>query len=256
MQDLFNADVYCADFEDSKTKNLINQWCSNKTNGKFNGVIDSIDPTTLLMLINAMYFEGIWCSKFDKTKTFESTFDGLNRQSKIDVMSSFMKTECFVTDDYCAIVLYFGLTELYLILPSSDIETFCRTLTPECVNKMIKDKGIYDVNLGLPRFSVGNTADLKPVLTSMGLPEKVYIDKTGIPYIFEADYDISQKTYANFDEDGSVLVSVNFAYMLVGHPWIIDVLGILNVTFDKPFAFFIRNYTTGTILMAGRVCDI
>ena len=39
-------------------------FCSENTNGKIDKVINEINPETILMLINAIYFKGTWVEKF------------------------------------------------------------------------------------------------------------------------------------------------------------------------------------------------
>lgn len=61
--DYYSADVRPADFNDNATVDLINNWINSKTNGKINEVIDTIDPETVMYLINALYFNGGWKEK-------------------------------------------------------------------------------------------------------------------------------------------------------------------------------------------------
>lgn len=63
---------YNASFFELINAEQINNYCSENTNGKINKIIDEIDPRTVLMLINAIYFKGIWVTKFDESSTKKS----------------------------------------------------------------------------------------------------------------------------------------------------------------------------------------
>ena len=84
----------------------INNFCSENTNGKINHIIDEIDPKTSLILINAIYFKGIWIEQFyegntknrsflnyDKTRVFAETmyfkykFNNYYEDEKVQMIS-------------------------------------------------------------------------------------------------------------------------------------------------------------------------
>lgn len=65
----FSANVQSINFANTvKAVNTINGWVSTGTNGKITKVIDmgSVDGSTEMVLINALYFNGIWKHQFTK----------------------------------------------------------------------------------------------------------------------------------------------------------------------------------------------
>ena len=53
--------------------NQINEWVSEKTNGKIPSIISSIDNIKMI-LINAIYYHGVWRNQFRKSNTKQETF--------------------------------------------------------------------------------------------------------------------------------------------------------------------------------------
>merc|ERR1740121_477136 len=45
----------------------INKWCSEATHGMVPTILDAIPPLTVAVLVNAVYFKGMWADKFEHT---------------------------------------------------------------------------------------------------------------------------------------------------------------------------------------------
>lgn len=59
LSNYYNADINRVNFQDKvKTKNIINQYIRNKTNGKINQLLDTVDSGAKLMLTNYILFKG------------------------------------------------------------------------------------------------------------------------------------------------------------------------------------------------------
>jgi serpin B len=53
---------------------MVNNWVSKQTKGLIPGVISYIDPGFLLILVNAVYFKGLWDKPFEAKHTIEQSF--------------------------------------------------------------------------------------------------------------------------------------------------------------------------------------
>ena len=75
--------------EQSRTE--INQWVEEQTNKKIQELIPqgSINASTKLILVNAIYFKGDWDVKFHKSRTYKQDFHVSPTQKKqTDMMHS------------------------------------------------------------------------------------------------------------------------------------------------------------------------
>jgi serpin B len=76
----FDAVVQAMDFAAPGAATTINNWVEEQTKGKIKEIVDDpIDATTVMFLINAIYFKGDWTHRFDKGKTARAPFYGVRR---------------------------------------------------------------------------------------------------------------------------------------------------------------------------------
>ncbi len=54
------AEKYLAPIEPLISVEQVNNWCSNKTHGKIDKIIDVLGPKTVMILLNAIYFKDEW----------------------------------------------------------------------------------------------------------------------------------------------------------------------------------------------------
>ena len=65
---------YESTIEALKDVDQVNYWCKVKTHEKIKKILDSIEPNTMMILLNAVYFKGTWTKKFDPNYTQQSNF--------------------------------------------------------------------------------------------------------------------------------------------------------------------------------------
>ena len=68
-----SAEKYKSTIDNLISVDQVNSWCFNATNGKIDKIIDDINGI-LMILINAIYFKGIWKKTFDKKLTKKMCF--------------------------------------------------------------------------------------------------------------------------------------------------------------------------------------
>jgi serpin B len=64
--DYFGSSAYKADFNSSGTVRDINRWVKSNTNNLIDKIVDKIDPSTAMYLINTLYFEADWQNQYGK----------------------------------------------------------------------------------------------------------------------------------------------------------------------------------------------
>jgi serine protease inhibitor len=60
----YRSEIYSRPF-DTSTVNEVNSWVDKATNGRISKLLDQIDSSNIMFLINAIYFKGDWVDKFD-----------------------------------------------------------------------------------------------------------------------------------------------------------------------------------------------
>lgn len=72
----YDTSIEPLDFKDTQgTANQINSWCANVTNGHITKLIQPSDiSSSVMIMLNAIYFQGQWRQPFPKNQTTESQF--------------------------------------------------------------------------------------------------------------------------------------------------------------------------------------
>lgn len=59
----YNAEAKSFDIKDPSVPGQVNGWIESKTNGLIKNMINELDSRTVMLLINAIYFKGMWLSQ-------------------------------------------------------------------------------------------------------------------------------------------------------------------------------------------------
>ena len=71
----FGATIKPLNFNDaSGSLTAINSWVNDQTHGKIPTILESIKPSDVMYLINAIYFKGSWRTRFDAAQTIAAPF--------------------------------------------------------------------------------------------------------------------------------------------------------------------------------------
>ena len=66
----------------------VNNWCRYQTHGKIDKILEVLEPNTLMIILNAVYFKGEWRSKFETFATTKLPFYNFGSEEvTIDTMS-------------------------------------------------------------------------------------------------------------------------------------------------------------------------
>ena len=252
LEDFSNiAQDYSAPVEPLKSVEQVNNWCSNKTHGKIKKILDQLDPNTLMIILNAVYFKGEWSSKFKSYATKKLPFYNLgNEEIKIDTMTQISRIKYYQDKKVQAIELRFNKDSMsaIIILPAegTDINKYIDTLSisNEEYNKIIEGLNRAKVNLQLPKFELEFKENLNDVLSSLGMYnafDPINADFTGLRKAGEIYIGkVIHKTYLKVFEDGCEAAAVT----------VIDVIGnsipvedkIYDMKINRPFLFLLKNH--------------
>jgi len=255
----YQAEVRPADFDNPETVNLINSWINGKTNGKIKEVLDSIDPSTVMYLINALYFKGDWQAKFDPNKTTSRPFyDLMGREISCEMMDKTGLIEFYEEEDFQAADLLYGSGHfsMTILLPSHDknITDMITTITSDKWSTITDGFQETEMQLIMPKFKTEYKRKLKEILTMMGM-EVAFTDNADFTGMREEGQllinDVIHKTFVEVNEEGTEAAAVT----------VVDV-GVTSappplprMVLDHPFVYVIRERETGTILFIGQLMN-
>lgn len=71
----YGAEIFNEALSSAATMQKINSWCKDKTSGCIPTFLtEPLNPNCVIALLNALYFNGIWVTPFDKSKTEKGNF--------------------------------------------------------------------------------------------------------------------------------------------------------------------------------------
>jgi serpin B len=256
-----NLDFMGASDDARKT---INFWVEQKTSQKIKDLIPPpyIDPSTCLVLTNAIYFKGTWVKEFDKSLTRdEKFFSGEGRTVYVSMMRRLdedAKFDYMETEDIQMLQMpYLGeKLSLVILLPKEpDITKVESSLSVEKLAQWRKGLERQRIDVYIPKFKIDAKYFLAENLQNLGMPTAFSgADFSGMSagggglYISQ----VIHQAYVDVNEEGTEATAATAVIMSRS-----IMMGPRTPVFraDHPFIFMIQDEETGCILFLGRVSD-
>ncbi|XP_006861956.1 PREDICTED: glia-derived nexin isoform X2 [Chrysochloris asiatica] len=264
-KDVFKCEVRNVNFEDPASAcDSINMWVKNETRGMIDNLLSPdliTGELTRLVLANAVYFKGLWKSRFQPENTKKRTFVAADGKSyQVPMLAQLSVFRCGSTSTsndlwYNFIELpYHGESISMLIALPTESSTPLSAIIPYISTKTIDNwMNIMvpkRVQVVLPKFTAVAQTDLKEPLKALGITEMFDPLKANFAKITRSENlhvsHILQKTKIEVSEDGTKASSATTAILIArsSPPWFIV---------DRPFLFFIRHNPTGALLFMGQI---
>lgn len=167
------SDIENVEFSKAQeTADLINAWCSNKTENHIKNIVTADDVAeSVILLLNTIYFNGFWSQPFPENQTTPMDF---NLDSKSALQTPFMIN----TGDYryyesrelnskILRLPYKGLKfAMYIILPQEveGIDTLMTKIDSSTLHRAQYLLEEVEVKVGLPKFRFSNSINLNEIL--------------------------------------------------------------------------------------------
>ncbi|KAL4717063.1 hypothetical protein ACJJTC_016950 [Scirpophaga incertulas] len=226
----------------------INKWVSKNTNNKIDKVIvpDALTADTQLVLVNAVYFKGLWAIKFrpESTTTGDfylsnggkkaATFMRMRRQFKADIDQD-------IASQILVLPFEGGQYSLVTILPTegASIPAVMASLTKE---KLLAYQSMTsrEVAIEIPKFTVKSDSDLGIVLQQLGVTNIFgpRSDLSGIGKLNDYSPRVSSASHSamfSIDEQGGVAAGAS-------------TFGAVALSYDDPSLLFKANRPFITVL--------
>jgi serine protease inhibitor len=251
----YNAKVSALDFANPSSKNTINSWVSEQTQGKIPSIIDNIGSDLVMYLINAMYFKGTWQSQFDKSKTAKGTFNlSADHQVQADFMNGDKIKLRTAADPNVAIYeLPYGndIYSMVIVLPKGNVQLadVVENLDGNKWKNWMTNLSNTSAAIKMPKFKFSYTKTLNETLAGLGM-SNAFSNAADFTRINEAGKlkisEVKHKTFLDVNEEGTEAAAVtSVGVVLTSAPQ--------PIVIDKPFMFAIRERHTGLILFTGLV---
>ena len=260
----FRAEAHELDFSSPAAPSTINAWVDRATHGMIPSIVDHLDATEVLDLINATYFKGDWQQPFDPAATAEASFHlAAGRSATVPLMNRSGFFDYGEGPGYQAVGLPYrgSALRMLVVLPRETLgaqQLATAYLDParlDAVRSSLQPR--RQGSLSLPRFSLDYSSGLVDALRQMGMGSAFAADAdfTAISPSCEFGCSISnvlQKARLEIDETGTraaaatrTSVVATSAVVQRGTPF--------RMVVDHPFLLAIEAPASGALLFVGLV---
>lgn len=274
-------------YDKFKTPDVINNWVEDKTDGMIKKVVDQVDEDFALGLANAIAIDVEWASEFDCSQTIKDVFTKVNgKKINVEMMNatfSSNKYKYLETDDAKGIIIPYksydpstgkvnydsdNNLEFIAILPNSSVEEYINNLTSDKLDELLSSSksasSKYEIKLLLPRFKYSYDAEnFKEALISMGIKDAFSFNDANFTNIMDKN-DMKgnlyvgtavHKTYIDVNEKGTRAAAVTFFGLKDSAAILEEDKDVVEIKFDKPFIYMIRDSKTKEMLFFGAVYE-
>jgi len=262
-QDFYRAEIATLDFGNASAVATINAWVERNTGGKIEKILDQIDRSAVMFLINAIYFKGRWSKPFDPRRSREMPFmlSG-GRQHQHLMMAQTGKFDYYAIQGFQAISLPYGAgrASMYIFLPEqrSSLRAFRRELTYKSWDVWLRHFRPAEGTIVLPRFKLAYEATLNDALKALGMGiafDQRRADFGGMIADGKPSANIDEikhKTFVEVNEEGTEAAAVTSIGMI---RTTMAPQRNFSMIVDRPFFCAIRDNQTGALLFMGAITD-
>lgn len=257
----YGADVFSEPFDNS-TKNKINFWISENTDGEIKNMLSEIPSETVSYLINTVLFEAEWAEPYHKPNVRENYIfhSASGKDQKVTMLHSgeyglveLGKTKGFVKNYANCNYAFVGLLPDIGVSVEDAAESFSGKEFIDAVRNTADVKVVVTV----PKFDFDCKFELNDALKSMGMPAafnsaqadftNLGVSPLGNIYIGK----VLHNTFIRFDEKGTKAGAATVVQFDAESAMVQEKIEYL--VFDRPFIYAIIDRTSGMPIFIGAV---
>ena len=263
MKDVFDTKVSRVDFTGDTAIDELNGWISDATQGMIDEMFDKedepFDALTVMVLLNAIYFNGNWSEPFDPDKTYDTDFNGATATESVRMMSSREEVRGYQGEDYVSVRLPYGADERFAmiaVLPD-DMEAFIAGLDAQSFKDLTKILlPVENPVVNLPVFEMEQKVKLNDVLNALGMDKAFSESEADFTTMAGEDIlwidEVLHAAKITVDEEGTEAAAATSVEILArSMP-----MESFEFIADRPFLFFIMDTQNDLVLFTGKVMDL
>jgi serpin B len=239
-------------------REAIDAWVSERGRGAIGALLGpaSLSSATRLAIASTAYLRAPWKIPFAPASTRPGAFtDDAGQRSSVSFMTQDAAVGHASRDGWTAVeLLYAGdeLSMVFLLPETQPLRTAQQQLDDELLSRLLGALERRPMRLLVPRFRVEWAAPLSPVLRGLGATDAFSeradfsgIDGSRVLQLAE----VVHRTALTVDETGTEVTTASAALIRLTSAR----RPPLEVRLDRPFAFLVRDRSSGAFLFVGRV---
>ncbi len=242
----------------------INKWVAEKTNGRISDLLDELSPDDLMVLVNAVSFDGKWKNGYSDDDVWTQVFTGGDGQKR-EVMFIHGKESVYLQNEKATGFLKDyddGKYAFLTILPNDtamDINEFIANMTPEEYWTLWESRSEeFEVTTSMPEFKSEYDVQLAKILYDMGMEDAFDERKADFSNMATSQPCISKvihKTFIDVNRNGTSAAAAT-AVVMTDECVREEPDNVKKVICDRPFAYAVVDKETGLPVFLGTVENV
>ena len=263
--DYYGADAYKAAF-DEDTRNDINNWVKEHTDGMIPEIIDEIPDEAIMYLVNALAFEAEWADVYEEHQIREGRFtmeDGTRQD--VDMMHSQEYT--YLEDDMATGFMKFYKDRRYAfvtMLPNEGVTVseYVDSLTSEHLQILLTSPQDITVYASMPKFETEYDIEMSEVLQEMGMTDAFDWHVADFSRLGTYNVDgmnicinrVLHKTFISVTELGTKVGAATAVEMVAEGA--AEIQEYREVVLDRPFVYMLIDCETNLPFFIGTMMNV
>ena len=263
--DYYGAGAYKAAFDEG-TRNDINNWVKEHTDGMIPEIIDEIPDEAIMYLVNALSFEAEWADVYEEHQIREGRFtmeDG-SRQD-VDMMHSEEYT--YLEDDLATGFIKYYKDRRYAfvaMLPNEGVSVsqYVNSLTGDKLQDLLSDPQDMTVFATMPKFEMEYDIEMSEVLQEMGMTDAFDWKVADFSRLGTYNVDgmniyinrVLHKTFISVTEQGTRAGAATAVEMVAEGA--MEIVEFKEVVLDRPFVYMLIDCETNLPFFIGSMMNV
>ena len=263
--DYYGAGAYKAAFDEG-TRNDINNWVKEHTDGMIPEIIDEIPDEAIMYLVNALAFDAKWADEYEEHQIREGRFtmeDGTRQD--VDMMHSEEYT--YLEDDLATGFIKYYKDRKYAfvaMLPNEGVSVsqYVDSLTGEHMRELLNNPQDVTVFASIPKFETEYDIEMSEVLQEMGMTDAfdwrvADFSKLGTYNVDGMNICINRvlhKTFISVSELGTRAGAATAVEMVAEGA--MEIVEFKEVVLDRPFVYMLIDCETNLPFFIGTMMNV
>ena len=263
--DYYGAGAYKAAFDEG-TRNDINNWVKEHTDGMIPEIIDEIPDEAIMYLVNALAFDAKWADVYEEHQILEGRFtmeDGTRQD--VDMMHSEEYT--YLEDDLATGFIKYYKDRKYAfvaMLPNEGVTVsqYVDSLTGEHLRELLNNPQDLTVFASIPKFETEYGIEMSEVLQEMGMTDAfdwqvADFSKLGTYNVDGMNICINRvlhKTFISVSEQGTRAGAATAVEMVAEGA--MEIVEFKEVVLDRPFVYMLIDCETNLPFFIGTMMNV
>jgi len=263
--DYYGAGAYKAAFDEG-TRNDINNWVKEHTDGMIPEIIDEIPDEAIMYLVNALAFDAKWADEYEEHQIREGRFtmeDGTSQD--VDMMHSEEYT--YLEDNLATGFIKYYKDRKYAfvaMLPNEGVSVsqYVDSLTGEHLRELMNNPQDLTVFASIPKFGTEYDIEMSEVLQEMGMTDAfdyrvADFSKLGTYNVDGMNICINRvlhKTFISVSEQGTRAGAATAVEMVAEGA--MEIVEFKEVVLDRPFVYMLIDCETNLPFFIGTMMNV